>query len=833
VDPGISSLSSIVSYGLSSVVGINRIGVSSLSSIVSYGLSSLRVAPGISSLSSIVSYGLSSLRVDPGISSLSSIVSYGLSSVNILINRSVTTQTLQVFSNILLGSNGSNNFIAFSGDNNNFNNRVIAEYGQNLLVFAGADSGTTVNRNNNLALAASKGIYFYTDCNTVTWNNNLNLQNPNFFSENNTTTFNTQMNFCNIANFSNTALFSENVGINNKTPTNLLDVFGDTQIDGYTNILVNPNPRIVVGEEGRIEKFINYRPTQNILGDSIKDIKYYNSNFIAVGKSIYHSTDGINWTDISNTVTDVSSSVVVGLPSNGQGRCVFYDISANHWIVTGNWDGIPLYYTSNSTGLDGWTYIYNTATNRYPYITTNTFTYIHVNSDEANISLIGVDNSGVTMYYASGTSTPDRAYYKNFANYTPITLSDPGTGLVTNYIYSHSSGSYLATGSNSVNRNINVIYSSDGITWYPSINDISGGSEFFTTAGYGITTDFSRFIVVGDDISGNNIFISQDSTGSTFFSQARNNYIPSLSNVPLYDIQNLNTLQTDPNTQYNYYNNSFILTSRTNNSIYIISDLDTSGQAPTRTLTTSTTPNRLAYYTFNIEDDASLTVHSAKPIQYTSPTTKGYGGIHINPTQFSTNGNITGITIGTSFSSGNINSTQAGILTTGNSDISNGSVLHIMNSRNALNGMEEVITINGTNNNNLGIKNTNPAYTLDVNGIINTSETVRYSTRQPLIVYMNISNSSSSMTPIRVAITSDSNTYYDYTEYVAVINGWDIKGTAKPITTVTAVKNSGTRLWDLQFDTEVSSSFTTANFVFTISPIQMYDIRESSVTIGV
>ena len=76
---GISSLSSIVSYGLSSLYSPD--GVSSLSSIVSYGLSSLYSPDGVSSLSSIVSYGLSSLYSPDGISSLSSIVSYGLSSL--------------------------------------------------------------------------------------------------------------------------------------------------------------------------------------------------------------------------------------------------------------------------------------------------------------------------------------------------------------------------------------------------------------------------------------------------------------------------------------------------------------------------------------------------------------------------------------------------------------------------------------------------------------------------------------------------------------------------------------------------------------------------------
>ena len=87
----VSSLSSIVSYGLSSVMGGD--GISSLSSIISYGLSSIYdgvfnpINPGVSTLSSIISYGLSTVfaggsnTLNPGVSSLSSIVSYGLSSI--------------------------------------------------------------------------------------------------------------------------------------------------------------------------------------------------------------------------------------------------------------------------------------------------------------------------------------------------------------------------------------------------------------------------------------------------------------------------------------------------------------------------------------------------------------------------------------------------------------------------------------------------------------------------------------------------------------------------------------------------------------------------------
>ena len=78
---GVSSLSSIVSYGLSTVAAQPHTGVSSLSSIVSYGLSTVYSPYGVSSLSSIVSYGLSTVYSPYGISSLSSIVSYGLSTV--------------------------------------------------------------------------------------------------------------------------------------------------------------------------------------------------------------------------------------------------------------------------------------------------------------------------------------------------------------------------------------------------------------------------------------------------------------------------------------------------------------------------------------------------------------------------------------------------------------------------------------------------------------------------------------------------------------------------------------------------------------------------------
>jgi hypothetical protein len=96
--PGVSSLSTVISYGFSTLALQPSPGVSSLSTILSYGLSSLiagTINPGVSSLSTILSYGLSSLiagTINPGVSTLSTVVSYGLSTVS-LVNSNTLNHT--------------------------------------------------------------------------------------------------------------------------------------------------------------------------------------------------------------------------------------------------------------------------------------------------------------------------------------------------------------------------------------------------------------------------------------------------------------------------------------------------------------------------------------------------------------------------------------------------------------------------------------------------------------------------------------------------------------------------------------------------------------------
>jgi hypothetical protein len=809
-------------------------GISSLSSIVSYGLSSLRIPinPGVSSLSSIVSYGLSSLRADPGISSLSSIVSYGLSSINNLVNNSILTKSLEVYDTIYIGSNSSANYIAFSGCNNNFSNRLLAEYRDNLVLLAGADIGG-ISQFNNLALVASKDIRFYANRAGTILDNTLVLESPDFLSDGINTIFNTAATFTQGLTSSNT-IIEGSFAVNTVLPTANIDIIGDTHIngaatiDGNTILKRTKGLELAIGGGDCIINYANYKPRLgdiytptiiNLPRENIIDIKYYNGNFLAVGKSIYHSINGSEWQDISNTVSG-------GLAS-GQGYCVFYNVINSNWIVTGNWGGIPLYYTSNSTGSNGWTPILD---NTFSYTTSDIFTYITINSQRPDICLIGTNNPSYTMYYTNNYA--DRYYYSN------IVLDIPASGLIINYVYSlysssHSSVSYLATGSNTINMRFNVIYSTNGSNWYLPVATTDGvvSSNFFTNAGYGISTDLSSgiFIVVGDDISGYNVFISNDHTGSTFNGRTTTSLT---ENIPLHDIQNLNTLQTDPNVQYSYYEPcTFILTSQTSNRYFIIKNINILASGATlKDIKKVTSPNRLAYY-FGSENIPTLTVFPPLETQYTSPTTTGYGGIHIQPIPYSSNGDITGITFGTASSNTTGLSTDAGILTT--SGVGPGTILHVMNSKDRDVGMEEIITINGNNNNYIGINQSLPQYRLDINGSINISETIYYNARKPLIVYMNVSNTYASNTPITVDITPNNITYYDHNTYEAVISGWDIKGTTKPITTVTTYKNGVSGYWAVRFDCETTSTFITANFIFTISPREMYDVINSTAIVQV
>ena len=175
---GISSLSSIVAYGLSSVSGGE--GISSLSSIVAYGLSTVSGGQGISSLSSIIAYGLSSVNGGDGISSLSSIVAYGLSSIRDGISIRVTTGELRTnnltTSNNIVTSNlvTSNLGVTTNTTISLYNKVVVSVPNSNISVITVSESGVigqqsynvggiieSLYNNGNLIVGVGFGIIIY------------------------------------------------------------------------------------------------------------------------------------------------------------------------------------------------------------------------------------------------------------------------------------------------------------------------------------------------------------------------------------------------------------------------------------------------------------------------------------------------------------------------------------------------------------------------------------------------------------------------------------------------------------------------------------------------
>jgi hypothetical protein len=95
-----------------SIGGGGGYGISSLSSIISYGLSTVNFTETLLSLSSIISYGLSTVgdSTHSGISSLSSIVSYSISTFSSIIGNNFTTSS--IFTNYI--SSGFSEFSNFS-----------------------------------------------------------------------------------------------------------------------------------------------------------------------------------------------------------------------------------------------------------------------------------------------------------------------------------------------------------------------------------------------------------------------------------------------------------------------------------------------------------------------------------------------------------------------------------------------------------------------------------------------------------------------------------------------------------------------------------------------
>ena len=354
---GVSSLSSIVSYGLSSLGGLGGPGISSLSSIVSYGLSSLvgitgsnSGGPGISSLSSIVSYGLSTVAggsTNPGVSSLSSIVSYGLSTVARQPNQGLSSLSSIVSYGLssLIGAVGSNNYASGVSSLSS-----VVSYGLSTL----SKYSTSIGQFFTTGTACISTLYIGSATSNLISNTivNLLIQDTNGYA------ISILPNASNIDGSKYGITFGANdsvMGLNtNPQAAILVESAGapgsqiGTQLQFYTtqNYSVGPLQRVVIDQNGYVG--INTESPQgtlNVKGTTILDQK--DSFIYLAGFPIEY----IENSNLSNANFSNSFILTFDICANSKiVAAVGFDLSSNEFRPFFSYDGINWY---NGTILSG------------------------------------------------------------------------------------------------------------------------------------------------------------------------------------------------------------------------------------------------------------------------------------------------------------------------------------------------------------------------------------------------------------------------------------------------------------------------------------------------
>ena len=307
---GVSSLSSIVSYGLSTVAAHPHYGLSSLSSIVSYGLSTVAAHPhyGVSSLSSIVSYGLSSIVGASGSGTPSNWATYPATSNINMSNYSITNLSnitvngaLGVPSkSVLVVADGTKLQTVLNGVDqggpNNIGSSIYDIYYNGSLWLAGGNtngfiyyssdgSNWTINTTETLSsgiiyniiyadnkwvAVGENGLAYSTD--GFNWTNNINLTNANLRC----------------------------VAYNNNNW-----VIGGTIGNNWTLATLNNITS-------------NFTPVPNgAFTTDANRVLYANNIWVAVGRDIspaeiQYSTDSVDWYAAINTTTDPPTSINFG-----------------------------------------------------------------------------------------------------------------------------------------------------------------------------------------------------------------------------------------------------------------------------------------------------------------------------------------------------------------------------------------------------------------------------------------------------------------------------------------------------------------------------------------
>ena len=550
-------------YGdATNMTNIPSYGVSTLSSIVAYGLStvSFQPTPGVSSLSSIVAYGLSSVYGGEGISSLSSIVAYGLSTFGTFL----LTQNASILSNLTFGSNDGavantgSNLVIFKGPG--AENQVYVQTTGSFSVETGVTSGTlwnsnptygtpafTVNSSGSINLntqtSVKSNVLFYdsalnlhtTFCNQVGaaglyMNQNGVLgsnpvqtiqdgigssalgaatlgaihiqQNSNAISPGVTgITFGGLGNTNPMAGILSVSASNSGadlhlmtssgsdglkdrltitsngfVGVNTPTPSVSLEVVGDTTIQGSLNVGTT-NPVLLICENGGIQYYTNGQ--------------LYNTNFNIPGVKINEAYyDGSIWIAIAENANVYYSSDTINwkltLNSTNTGstsKGFTITFGSNLWYIGGE------YSTGTGFSAADSFYSYDGQLWKQGTHVVDTIRKVVYNST-LNIYIIAVGSGGTSslQYFTDPTITSSQIDSGGFTN-------------SANYIYYDlNSANWIALGKDA--NSFNIQYSTNNLDFYNSFNNFTNNSTFFSDGTNGaLSVDYGngQLIVVGDN----------------------------------------------------------------------------------------------------------------------------------------------------------------------------------------------------------------------------------------------------------------------------------------------------------------------------------------------
>ena len=235
----------------------------------------------------------------------------------------------------------------------------------------------------------------------------------------------------------------------------------------------NASPSLTVGTSQTLKTISTLGPPPPAKSVAVGEETYYGQ-----GNTLYYTTDGSNWTSVTNTILGTANAVAYG---NGR------------WIAGG---GSSNFFSGSNvfTSTDAQTWVPIDLTSIFYYYGTPTIRSVaYVN----NTWFLGTEFS-YANYTSILTSTDGLSWQSATPTYFGTAANELGTyGFAYGPNAWRTFGGYLAVGQG-YSYNSQLLYSADGVTWYYATG-LSGFFQNYVNYVYGILYANSTWFVVGSN----------------------------------------------------------------------------------------------------------------------------------------------------------------------------------------------------------------------------------------------------------------------------------------------------------------------------------------------